>query len=394
LGGDPLAVVAHPLAAWHFLWRYASFNYLFAVFSPVLFLPFLAWIKLLPAIPFFLQHMLSLRPSDLSMQYHYTAEIIPFIFVSLIYAIKKILSVKIVSRHSFVFGSVLAALILFNGFTRGPYIGEAFRINREYRADRLDYYKEELVKKVPVSAGVVATFEFLPRLANRSRLYSLHHPYLGFYTLSNRKYTLPKDAEYALVDFNDRLTFKGFYLPEGYRNLQSIFLDGQWQVLDAVDSLVLFKRPPAKKGFICSQEKSSARLAGKELLRVEDAVSLREADFECLPGEDFIEAKLTWQCLKNTNKDIQIAIEITGPEGKIIKRLIHPIGYRIFPTQSWRSGEVFKETLRINIPGNLLKNGIFVMMGFSDFVRGDTLRISSNGKDYTQVKIKNLKCGN
>ena len=392
LGSNPVDVITNPLAILRFLMREESFNYLFMIFSPILFLPFLAGIKLLPAVSLFLQHMLSLRFSDLSLRYHYTAEIIPFIFFSLIYAIKRLLSIKIINRYNFIFSSVLMASILFSALVQGPYLEEAARINQDYRKDNLDYYKEELIKKIPVSAAVVATFEFLPRLANRSKLYSLHHPYLGFYTLSNKKYKLPADAEYALVDFNDRLTFKAFYRPWGFINLQDIFLNDQWQVLEIVDSLVLFKKSPEKKGFICGKENSSAKLLSKEVLRVEDAISLLDANFECLPGENFIKAKLTWGSLKTTDKDVQMFIDITDNNGKIIKRLVHPVCYRIFPTLSWNSGEVFEESLRIHISRKFLENGVLVMMGFYDYAKGNILRINLNGKDYSEVKVKSLKC--
>jgi hypothetical protein len=34
---------------------------------------------------------------------------------------------------------------------------------------------------------------------------------MGFHTLSDKKYALAQDVEYAVIDFNDWLTFSGFY---------------------------------------------------------------------------------------------------------------------------------------------------------------------------------------
>ena len=392
LGASPLDLIFHPIKSLNYIVRPESLSYLFQIFLPVLFIPVIALVKLLPAIPFFLQHLLSARTTDLSISYHYTAEIIPIIFFSVIYGINKLLNVKFINRHIFVLKSVLISFILFNAIHYGPLIKESFRINNDYRKDYLDLCKEKFISKVPQSASAAATFEFLPKLASRKKLYSLHHPYMGFYTLSDKKYNLPEDTEYAIVDFNDRLTFGGFYQPEGYRNLQNIFLGYEWELIEMADSLVILKKSNKKQDFITAKIDSKQVNLNKEIIKVDESFILIGSSFKRIPGQEGIEAILYWKSIKEIKNDIQMFISLTDVRGKVIRRLTHPICYRIFPTQSWKVDEVYKELLRIYIPEEYLKGDIVVMVGFYDYLKGSIIKLSVGGKGYDLVSIGGLKC--
>lgn len=393
LGANPIDVILNPLIPLRFILRQESLSYLYQIFLPILFIPFLALIKLFPAAPFFLQHLLSLRPSDLSINYHYTAEIIPFVFFSLIYGINRLLNVRFISRHSFVLKSILFSFILFSAMLYGPLIKESFRISSDYRKDYSDLSKERFITKVPQSANVAATFEFLPRLANRKKLYSLHHSYMGFYTLSNKRYILPEDTEYAIIDFNDQLTFRGFYQPEGYKNLQNIFQKDQWELIEIVDSLAMLKKSSKKQDFICAKVALGQNDLKKEIVKVGDSFVLVGSSFVRLSGqEEMIEATFYWKSVKETDRDIQMFISITDKEGRIIRRLMHPICYRIFPTQSWKKGEVYKELLRIYIPEKYFKDDIIIVAGFYDYLKGNIVKLSIEGASYDLASIGSLRC--
>jgi uncharacterized membrane protein len=390
LGANPWDAILNPLVSLSFILRQESFSYLFQIFLPVLFIPFMALIKLLPAASFFLQHLLSARPSDLYISCHYTAEIIPFVFFSAIYGINRLLEIRFISRHIFVLKSILISFILFNALLYGPLIKESFHINSDYRKDYLDLSKERFIAKVPQLANVVATFEFLPRLANRKRLYSLHHPYMGFYTLSDKKYILSEDTEYAIIDFNDSLTFGGFYQPGGYKNLQSIFLEYEWELVEMVDSLVMLKKSSKKQDFICARVDPKQDNLNKEIIRIGGSFALIASRFVRLPGQEAVEATLYWKSIKVTDRDIQMFINVTDNRGRIIRRLMHPICYRIFPTQSWKEGEVYKELLRIYIPERYLKDDIVIMVGFYDYLKGDIVKLSIGDKSYDLASIGSL----
>ena len=392
LGASPIGLILNPLASFKFILRQESLNYLFNIFLPVLFIPLLALVKLLPVFPFFFQHLLSARPSDLSMNYHYTAEIIPFVFFSLVYGISRLLKIKFIREHVFVLKSVLMAFILFSSLLYGPLIKESLRLNSDYRKDYSDFAKKEFIAKVPRAAAVVATFEFLPALANRKSLYSLHHPYMGFYTLSSKRYSLPDDVKYAVIDFNDGLTFRGFYQPEGYKNLQEIFLKDQWKIIGMVDSLVMLKKSSEKQDFICAKVSPKEEDQGKEILKVGESFALKSAHFVRIEDQAGIEATFYWQSFKKTGLDIQMFITLTDSQGRAIKSLMHPICYRIFPTQSWQEGDNYKELLRIYIPEGYFKDDIFIIAGFYDYLAGNIIKLNIDGGSYDLANIGSLRC--
>jgi hypothetical protein len=47
-----------------------------------------------------------------------------------------------------------------------------------------------------------------------------------------------------------------------------------------------------------------------------------------------------------------------------------PICYRIFPTQSWQRGQIFKEHLRLYLPKGFLEERYQLKIGFFDYRTG------------------------
>ena len=391
LGQTPFQVFLNPGPLLSFLFRKECLWYLFLLFLPVLFTPFLSWVRMLPLVPFLLQHMLSIRSSDLSISFHYTAEIIPFVFYAAVYGLKSLLAMKIVNRHLFVLKSALVSFIIFCALYFGPYINEAVRIKGYYKKDHSDIYKERLISQIPDAASTVATFEFLPRLANRRNLYSLHHAYMGFHTLSDKKYTLARDVEYAVIDFNDWLTFSGFYSLGGYKNLQNIFPGLGWRVIDMIDSLVLLENNSSDANFICNKLSGRPDKSHEEILRVGDSFSLIKSSFLYYCADEAIEATFYWHSLENTDKDIQMLIEIISGDGRVIRRLEHPICYRIFPTHSWVKGDFYKERIRIYIPEESPAN-ISINIVFFDNVSGGVIQAGIGKDSYAVISFGEIRC--
>jgi hypothetical protein len=215
---------------------------------------------------------------------------------------------------------------------------------------------------------------------------------MGFYTLSDKKYILPEDTEYALIDFNDGFTFRGFYHQGGYVNLQSVFLKYNWELIEMVDSLVMFRKSSNGGDFICSKVEPKHYNLKKEIIRVGDSFALVDSHFACLPNQEAIEVILYWKSIRETEKDVQMLISITDSQGMVIRRLMHPICYRIFPTQSWKRGEVYRDVLRIHIPDEYLKVGVIFTVEFYDHSESSIIKLGMDGKSYDFASIGGLRC--
>ncbi len=385
-------MVFHPDRVFAMIGRARVGVYLVQLFAPVVFIPFLAPLKLLPLAPFLAQHILSVRPSELSITYHYTAEMIPFIFYALIYGIQRINRLSFAARYS----DAARACVLGSAFLSAYLLGPLPRMPQAravFIPDYQDVFKDELIRQVPPGASVVATFEFLPHLANRPQVYSLHHQYMGAYTLSARPYRLPDGVRYALIDFNDFLTFRGFYRPDGYRNLQEFFGRGSWRVVDMRDNCVLLKNGPSAGPALCELLPAGTAVpASGKPVSVNGSISLIAYDAVCSADHASLDLVLYWQCRKETRRDIAMQIDFSGGDARPVMRTVRPIGYRIYPTQSWQESQVYRERVRLYIPGFLRTQKWMIHLAFFDQANGSFLPVDGAQDGYRTEFIGASTC--
>lgn len=335
----------------------ANLAYFCQVFSPVLFLPVLSPVTFLPAIPSVLQHLLSLRPQEHVIYYHYTAEIIPFVFFSAIFALKKILTLKFLRKYNVVLAFAFFAGTVGSNYVIGPHINYLLNPGKFFKADLYDS-KNAFLKKIPETAEVVATFEFLPKLSGRRGLYSLQHVSTGSHTLSDVPYVLPATAEYAIVNFQDRLTFKSkMYNAESAGNLRHLFDDGNFGIVDMVEGVVLLRKN--FKG----DHKLYRTLPGEPRVSKKLSVVIDKADKDVeLIGYDVDRAqaekgrapfKFYWRCLRDTDNIYGVTISVLDGKDKLIKEASRFICYKVYPTNEWREGQIIEEFYILDLPPGL-----------------------------------------
>jgi uncharacterized membrane protein len=231
-------ILFHPLKVFKIVFQTQKIVYLRDMLTSLLFLPLLSPVALILSLPFFAQHLLSNRVGEASLYYHYTAELIPPLFIAFIFGLAFIR--KFLTREWFLFFVILYTALASN-LALGPHFQWARHI-QYLIPDEKDACKQIMLEKIPSDAAVVATFEFLPHLSHRKELYSFHHVYDGFYTLSDKPFVLPESVEYALIDFKDRLTFVGFRTKRANNNLKNFLT--QWQPIQRAGDIILFKRKP------------------------------------------------------------------------------------------------------------------------------------------------------
>jgi len=122
-----------------------------------------------------------------------------------------------------------------------PLLADAIGARRCHAAAAAE--KDRFLAAIPPDASVIASFAFQPRLANRQRLYSLHHVYTGTYTLSDVPYPTPA-ADFVVLDTEDRLIFSrdGFYSPENDARLWRWLQGPEWKLALRSGSVMLFER--------------------------------------------------------------------------------------------------------------------------------------------------------
>ncbi|HAJ56849.1 MAG TPA: hypothetical protein DCL35_03655 [Candidatus Omnitrophica bacterium] len=362
-------LLKHPVAMARFALSGPRLSFLADLFGPLSFVPLLGPLPLLSALPLFAQHLLSARITQVMIQYHYTAELIPFVFAGFIFGIKNLLKLDLVKKNQPALILALSVFFLAFSYFRGPYFHLPRMVGTALKKDIYDRNKEDLLKKIPPDAPVIATFEFLPRLTHRKELYSFHHQYTGRYTLSNNAYRVPDTVRYALIDFKDPLTFGSFYQPEGYKNIQELLARGKWGVVDARDSTVLFVLGVSDKYGLYRILQEEPEPQHKMNVPVDDDVAFLGFDIEGA-NRHFFHITFYWESLRATQKDIHIFIHFTDENGKIRHEVVRPVCYGIYPTNAWVPGERIREDAYLTIPPGLPPGRYNISMGFYDYRTG------------------------
>jgi len=376
------SIILHPIKIIKIMFKWQKIVYLLQIFLPVSFLP-LFDLRIFIIAPIFVQHLLSLRPSEYNINTHYAAELIPFIFISTIYGIKRILSFDRLKT-----GAIRRFFILFilvTGVVSSVCLGPQSRLikySRDFKKDISDYIKQNFVNKIPEEAGVVSTFEFLPKLSNRDYLYSFHHVVSGFYTLSNKPYVLPENAEYALLDFNDSLTFDSYYISGSDGNLRKFISKGKWGAVDMTGSIVLLRKNyPGNYRLYRVFDKMPA-ITHEGLVKIDDNLEFLgyDAVFDSSPVRKQIKLTFFWRVPEQLKKDYGSFVDILDSDGDLKYRFKKPICYRIYPTYAWQKEEIVSEDYVILMPEDI-KDGYSVKIGVFDYKTGTPYKMFSAVKN-------------
>ncbi|MFC1463086.1 DUF2079 domain-containing protein, partial [Verrucomicrobiota bacterium] len=336
-------MLSHPVRTAQHCLHPLKLNFLNSIAAPLGYLSLAGPLALIPALPILAQRLLSDRVSETLIAYHYQAELVPFIFASAIAGIRNLrkLDRKMVSVGALLLVVAFPTVAL---LTSGvvPTITEA--ITATSRQTAVTREAKEVLAGIPDDASVVATFRFLPRLASRRELHSLHHVYHGKHTLSDVPYPPPDDVDYLVLDTNDRVTFleDAFYSTDAYRNIQAVLGTARWEVVSQLDSFLALRR---------------SRGDGPPLSLVSEAppdVSM-STNFTCTTGEAIelvgfaagtsgpnanLPVTLYWR--KPAASDADYDMLLTVSDGSVVHSQLLSPGSRIWPPQSWEAGKVIQ----------------------------------------------------
>lgn len=344
-------IILHPVYALKFMFSAEKLVFLNALLGPVAYLSLFSPLSLLPALLVAVPRLLSMRASEAVIVYHYQAEFIPFVFFAAIYGMKRLTSL----RYRIAKLALCTALIIFplaGVLTTGvlPTLSQA--ISSPWNKSFLPARKNAIIRNLPENARVLATFDFLPRLANRKSLYSLHHVYGGFHTLSDVPYQMP-DVDYIIMDTNDPLTFstKGFYSPENYRRLRTVLDDSGWEVIEHVDSLLVFRRAhnrPAEKPLnLVEYVKEPVKMNRNVEQITNGAIRLTGFDLGRADENHVVPLTLFWQKCRESDEDYDTLLTVS--DGEVFYRGKLSPGSRIYPPQSWPTDSLIADRHRVHL---------------------------------------------
>ena len=354
-------VVSHPAATVKFAFMPKKILYLSKLFIPTGFIGFLSPAVLLIALPIFLQNLLSSAWSHTQIYYHYAALLIPFIFSSVIFGFKKILSYKIVYNYRY----MLLFVFLIASITSGIYLRAPqlyfVKYLRAYQITDLVKEKEQLVKMIPEKASVISTFQFLPRLAHRHNLYSMHFVTNGFKMYTNVKYEPPQNLEYALIDFNEPLILNSLFPSQAPHNIRSFLDSKSWSVLKAIDDIVLFKKDYQME-YKLFEVVQNPRIENVVNANIDNQIMFLGYDIvkENKDKDRILHLIYYWKRIGETPNPLGFFIQFFDADKNISFVKEYAFGYRVYVPESWPKDKIIKLHRYVLIPSNV-KKGIYSM---------------------------------
>ncbi|MGD9781042.1 MAG: DUF2079 domain-containing protein [Kiritimatiellia bacterium] len=219
-----------PAWLWAACWSAAKGRYLLDLLRPLGFLPLLAPLECLPALPTLARNLLSNHQPQFEIYFHYPAPLIPFFFAAAVAGIGRLrdgmlrmvpAAPRAPGTHWAAVGWLALAATLWG-------VSLPRRMER-FVPDARAVAFHELRAQIPADASVSAHNRLVPHVANRRDVCT---------------FPVVRAADYVLLDFG----YPDFEYPVHAETHRQKFLrllaDGEYRVFDAREKFVLLRRQP------------------------------------------------------------------------------------------------------------------------------------------------------
>ncbi|OGX30049.1 MAG: hypothetical protein A2787_04460 [Omnitrophica WOR_2 bacterium RIFCSPHIGHO2_01_FULL_48_9] len=319
------------------------------LFGPLFILPFFNPQTLFLGLPIFLQHLLSASPTTHTIYYHYTATVVPFIFLATAHSFN--LLKRIVRPWSFLLTIIFIVVtcIVSTIQHRDNLLG---RITTW--ADDLDPNRWQMSKTIPPTASVVATFDFLAELSQRSQLYSLHNVWRNNNPFTYQAYHLP-ETEYALIDWKDPWLWSDLKFSPEFGSpkdilgrLKDFHFQNTWSVVHAANHVTLLQKGGQGPHLVELSRKPFREKKNSINLSVDQKFHLLNYEMGHNHGA-LLPMTFYWRADKTIEDIYFINIRLTQ-NGKTVLTNDRNIGYPVLATLFWQKGDYIKENYWLFLP--------------------------------------------
>ncbi len=215
-----LSPILKPEVFFSQLFRSETFEYIKTSLSSVGYLSLLSPLYLIFLMPDFLINVMSSNPNLRSIQYHYGALLVPFIYISAIYGIKWLLS-RFKKLKTWIFYYLLF-FIIYSGYIYSPIPSTNNSDTAAFNTIENGKVIHEELSKIPSSKSVTATNNVAAHLVQREKIYVIPNgidevDYLVFYKtqLDLAREIMTFHNEYITIfDSYDLVILKKINLPE------------------------------------------------------------------------------------------------------------------------------------------------------------------------------------
>lgn len=321
---------------------------------------------LLLAAPTFFEHFFLESGAFPNLLSHRLAPLIPFILFSAIIGYKKFTRNQFfVKNKRFV---QFALFFIFIVFSIGPgplrYIPTTILAARNNIAVQ---FKDDLITHIPEDAIVLASRNFLPKVSQRQYLHHMYGVYMNANELEDEGtgYTMLHEPEYVLIDFNQFKVFDNTNEAKDKnrrQNLIRFFTETPLEPIDFADTFVLFKRVDSPSQSLVSKisENNLEKNIHVPLTDTIDLVDYRFGDIEYHDTYSILPLTIFTKINDSPSGVESVAFSISVDSEELHKNL--PLGYDIYPSDTWNKGDVFEHRYRLLLPKHAAKEQISIIM--------------------------------
>jgi len=354
-------IILHPVQVMEYALSPAKVIYIAQVLLPTSFLVFLSPETLFITIPVFMQNLLSAAPTHSQIYFQYVALLVPFIFYSFVHALRRIFNESFWFRYKAQLIIVLLIVAVCSAvYLKAPQL-YPLRYIKQYKIDDLSRKKEELIRVIPKNAAVISTFQFMPKLAERRDLYSMHLVSTGLRMYTQVKYEPPVNLEYALIDFNEPLMINCFFPPDAPGNIRHFLENGGWKVFDAVNDIVLFKKGCLGGYNLCEYVQEPA-IEHQSNVNIAHKFEFFGYDITQIGSGKDLRLTYYWKPGLNYDEPLGLVLRFVDSHGVVRLDVGHSLGYRIYPSSALLTGMLIKERHNVLIP-SYISAGKYKIMG-------------------------------
>jgi len=212
LGSNPITAIQNaifePWRVFGHLFKIGNLEFIIGLFLPLIFLPLLSPKYLILGLLILLQLIMRTDGATSTLlETHYSALVLPTVFISAIFGLKKIKQkeenkiINFINEYQGLIFLIFIVGLFYSMLTLGPILGINKKINK-------DILNNNIIKKIPASSSVATSYKFLTPLSSRKNIYSFNYIFLGQQQYLKKEYNLPENTEYILFDYSDLLTYQ------------------------------------------------------------------------------------------------------------------------------------------------------------------------------------------
>ncbi|HNX90946.1 MAG TPA: DUF2079 domain-containing protein [Candidatus Omnitrophota bacterium] len=334
-------------------------SFFFKMFAPLLFLPVLRPDVLLIIAPTVIKNLLSNVPTTHEIFWHYTATMIPFMIISLIFALRTLSRMDILKQKLHIIMLVILIAELSCSF---KFYKEAYTFFCSVTpATNTDILRHNAVKHIPKDASVISTFDFLPQLSMRKDIFV-------FYSVWRDTYRSQHPTDYAIVDFNDYFIRKDICIyPEKISDIFTSYLTNtDWNALYSCGDIVVFAKGKASGSKLLRVINTmNTTISNSSFIQLDKSLEL--VNYKATFENNIMTLTFDWRKIKNPSSFYDMYFVISdGVNQQVFEK--HPVAYW-YNFHKLENNALLEETYKLVLPPNLEPGSYTISVIFGDVLK-------------------------